>query len=106
MGRRGGRVFLTTVTTLRELVLTNPELTMFVAILYVSTKVAFGSDNEDRYNPLGDMTKYFNSAVATVQDVVPVLSAKKDKAAASPKAGGAPAPAVQSASNRAETRIE
>jgi len=82
--------FLTTVTTLRELVLTNPELTMFVAIMYVSTKVAFGSDNEDRYNPLGDMTKYFNSAVATVQDVVPVLSAKKDKAAASPKAGGAP----------------
>jgi len=81
---------ISTVKTLRDLLLTDPELTMFVAILYVSTKIAFGSDNEDRYNPLGDITKYFNTAVATVQEAVPVLSAKKDKSAASPKAAAAP----------------
>jgi len=85
-----GAVFwfvLSAITTARELLLTDFELTLLVGILYVSTKIAFGSDNEDRYNPLGDITKYFNTAVATVSEAVPVLSAKK--AAPSPKAAPA-----------------
>jgi len=75
-----------TVSLARDLLVTNVELTFLVLVLYASTRVAFGADGEGRYNPIGDIKKYLNNAVTTVQENIPVLSAKKEKPAASPKA--------------------
>jgi hypothetical protein len=75
-----------TVVLARDLLLNNPTRSLTILFLWATTQIAFGSDGEDRYNPIGDIKKYLSNAVTTVQENIPVLSAKKEKPAASPKA--------------------